>query len=64
MPGQTREEAARAVRAAGGEVRDSVSTHTDYLVAGDGAGAKLVEAKRLGVRIIAPEEFKRLLSGE
>lgn len=64
ISGLTREEATRAVRAAGGQVRESVSARTDYLVAGDGTGSKVAEAKRLGVRIISPEEFRRLTVGD
>jgi DNA ligase (NAD+) len=64
IPGMTREEAARAVRAAGGEVRIAVSARTDYLVAGDGAGTALADARRWGVDIIEPREFKRLVGGD
>lgn len=60
IDGLTREDAVRAVRNSGGEVRDAVSRRTDYVVAGEGGGAKLAAAKRLDVRIIDPQEFKQL----
>lgn len=61
LPGLTRSQAADKVRAAGGIVRDSVSRRTDYLVAGEGAGAKLAQARRLGVLVIGCEEFRRMV---
>lgn len=64
LPGLTRARAAELVRAAGGSVRDSVSRQTDYLVAGEDAGAKLAEARRLGVKVISAEEFRRLVGME
>jgi DNA ligase (NAD+) len=45
--------------------RDSVGSvpvkTTDLVVAGDEAGSKLSEAKRLGVRVIDEAEFLKLL---
>jgi DNA ligase (NAD+) len=61
LPGLTRAQAAHRVETAGGIVRDSVSRQTDYVVAGEGAGAKLVEAQRLGVKVLTFAEFKALL---
>lgn len=61
LAGLTRVQAAEKVRAAGGIVRDSVSRQTDYVVAGEGAGGKLAEARKLGVKTIGAEEFKGML---
>lgn len=61
LPGLTRAQAAKQVEAAGGAVRDSVSGKTDYVVAGEGAGAKLDDARRLGVTVLTPLEFAQLL---
>lgn len=64
LPSMTRVEAVAKVLAAGGEVRDGVSGQTDFLVAGEGAGRKLVEAEAQGVRVIDAAEFKRMVGTE
>jgi len=61
ISGLTRAQAAEIVRAGGGIVRDSVSRQTDYVVAGEGAGGKLAEAQKLGVKIISAEEFRQMV---
>jgi DNA ligase (NAD+) len=38
-----------------------VSAKTDLVVAGPGAGSKLVDAKRHGVKVISEEEWMRLI---
>ena len=57
----SRSEAKKAIEEAGGEVQSSVSKTTDLVVAGDKAGSKLDKAKRLGIKILTEEEFKKLL---
>ncbi|HYI18003.1 MAG TPA: NAD-dependent DNA ligase LigA, partial [Solirubrobacteraceae bacterium] len=53
LPDLTREQATQRILAAGGRVTGSVSGKTDFLVAGDGAGAsKLEKAERLGVTVL------------
>jgi DNA ligase (NAD+) len=64
IEGYSREEAEAAVRAAGGKPAGSVSRKTDYLVAGPGAGSKLVKAQELGVPVLDAAEFERLIAGE
>ena len=59
--GFTREEFKEIVRKYGGTPSESVSGSTSMLVAGGNAGSKLEKAKKLGVRIITPEEFLALL---
>lgn len=56
-----RDEAKNAVIASGGKVSGSVSRKTDYVVAGEAAGAKLDKARELGVQIITEQEFRTLL---
>lgn len=64
LRGLSREEAARRVRAAGGKVQADVSRTTTYVVAGEGGGRKRDEAKRLGVPVLAEDEFLRMLEGK
>jgi DNA ligase (NAD+) len=61
LPGFSREEAEAAIRAAGGHPAGSVSAKTDYLVAGEKAGSKLVKAESLGIPVLDEDAFRRLL---
>ena len=58
----SRTEAKKLVEGAGGRAVASVSSATDYVVAGSDAGSKLTKAQDLGVTVLTPEEFIRLLS--
>ncbi len=58
---QPREELAELIRQRGGKVGGSVSKKTSFLLAGEEAGSKLEKAKKLGIRIVAEEEFRKLL---
>ena len=62
LPGLTRDEAAEAVRAAGGKVSSSVSKKTNFVVAGENAGSKYDKAVELGVPILAEDAFRVLLA--
>jgi DNA ligase (NAD+) len=61
LPSLKREEAAELVVAAGGKVTGSVSKKTDFVVAGEEAGTKLVKAEQLGIPIIDEAGLRRLL---
>jgi DNA ligase (NAD+) len=63
LPSMTRDEAAEAVRAAGGKVSSSVSKKTSFVVAGESAGSKYDKAVSLGVPILGEDGFRSLLSG-
>ncbi|MBO0819877.1 MAG: NAD-dependent DNA ligase LigA [Nocardiopsaceae bacterium] len=63
LPSMTRDEAAEAVRAAGGRVSSSVSKKTTYLVAGESSGTKYDKAVSLGVPILDEDGLRALLSG-
>lgn len=56
-----RDEAKRIVEELGGRATSSVSANTDFVVAGDKPGSKYDKAKKLGVKIIDEEEFKKLI---
>ena len=57
MPGYTRDGAEEAVRRAGGKVSSSVSTKTDIVFVGEGAGSKQTKAEELGIRIVQAADF-------
>ncbi len=57
----TRQEIEGLIRTNGGSASSSVSENTDFLVAGKEAGSKLEVAKKLGVKIIDEDEFKKML---
>jgi DNA ligase (NAD+) len=56
-----REKAKILVESKGGKVGSSVSSKTDYLVAGESPGSKLEKAKVLGVKIISEREFIKII---
>jgi DNA ligase (NAD+) len=61
LPELSRDEAAEAVRQAGGKVSSSVSKKTDFVVAGENAGSKYDKAVELGVQILDEPAFRVLL---
>ncbi|MHA3770950.1 NAD-dependent DNA ligase LigA [Verrucomicrobiota bacterium sgz303538] len=61
LPTLKRGDAAEKIRAVGGNVSSSVSKKTDFLLAGEEAGSKLDDARKLGIRELSEEEFLRML---
>lgn len=57
----SRDEAKDKIRALGGEISESVSAKTSYLIAGENAGSKLEKAQTLGVAILKEGDFLELL---
>ena len=64
LPSLTREEATEKIQTAGGKVAGSVSRKTNYVVAGEDAGSKLVKAQELGVKVIDQAALIRMLEGK
>ncbi len=58
----TRDEAKATIREMGGTVSGSVSSKTDYVVAGDDPGNKYEKARALGVSILSEEAFLKMLA--
>lgn len=58
LQGFTRDQAKEIIESFGGKVSSSVSKKTDYVLAGEDAGSKLVKAKELGVAVIDEEIFE------
>ena len=59
----TREEAKAQAERLGAKAAGSVSKKTDYVVAGPGAGSKLADAKKLGVKVLTEDEWLTLVGG-
>ncbi|KJR42760.1 NAD-dependent DNA ligase LigA [Candidatus Magnetoovum chiemensis] len=56
-----REEAKELLQNLGAKVTNSISSKTDYLVAGESAGTKLEKAESLGVKIIDEQQFQQII---
>ncbi len=57
----TRDSATEAITSRGGKASASVSSKTDFVVAGEAAGSKLEKAEELGITILDEAGFKVLL---
>ncbi|MCK4807875.1 MAG: NAD-dependent DNA ligase LigA, partial [Candidatus Aegiribacteria sp.] len=57
-----RSEARIMAEKAGAKVTGNISSRTDIVVAGPGAGDKLRKARELGIKIIDEDEFLRLIN--
>jgi DNA ligase (NAD+) len=58
----TREEAKATAERLGAKASGSVSKKTDLVVAGPGAGSKLAEAKKFGIKVISEDEWLKMIS--
>ena len=61
LESMTRDEAKEKIRQLGGDISESVSAKTDYVIAGSEPGSKLKKAQELGLKIITEKEFLRLI---
>lgn len=61
LESMARDEAKEKIRELGGDVSESVSKKTSYVVAGSDPGSKYEKAKQLGVKTISEKEFLGLI---
>jgi DNA ligase (NAD+) len=59
----TRDGAKDRIKALGGKVKESVTRETAYVVVGAEPGSKYDQAKKMGIKILAEEEFLKLIKG-
>lgn len=57
----TRDETKEKIRALGGDISESVSKKTDYVIVGKEPGLKYEKAKRIGVKTISEKEFLKMI---
>ncbi|MBQ8251577.1 MAG: NAD-dependent DNA ligase LigA [Alphaproteobacteria bacterium] len=57
----TRSEAKAKAQSMGAKVASSVSSKTDFVIAGTAAGSKLTAAEKLGITILSEKEFQQML---
>ena len=62
LPTLKRNQAAKIIEENGGKVSSSVSKKTDYVLAGEEAGSKLVKAQNLGITIISEEQLMSMIN--
>ena len=61
LPTYSRKEAAEIIESFGGKTASSVSKKTDYVLAGEEAGSKLVKAQSLGITIISEDDLNEMV---
>jgi len=62
LPTLKRSQAAKLIEENGGKVSSSVSKKTDFVLAGEEAGSKLVKAQNLGINIISEEQLMNFIN--
>ncbi|MGI9249028.1 MAG: NAD-dependent DNA ligase LigA [Woeseiaceae bacterium] len=62
LPNMTRDEAKSLIQREGGKVTGSVSSKTDFLVAGENAGSKLTKAHSLEVSVLNEDGLLQLIA--
>ena len=60
LPSLSRKEVTKIIENAGGKINSSISSKTNYLLAGDQPGSKLRKAKEKGIEIINERELIKL----
>lgn len=64
LPSLSRTEAKSLIETHGGKVTGSVSSKTDYLLAGENAGSKLTKAQTLDIPVLSEDGLHSLLQGK
>lgn len=62
LESMSREIAKEKIRQLGGQVSESVSGKTSFVVAGSEAGSKLTKAEKLGVKVLSEQEFLKIIN--
>ena len=61
LKSMSRDDAKEKIRSIGGEINESVSKKTDYIVVGENPGSKLDRAKALGIKVLEEKELLKIL---
>jgi DNA ligase (NAD+) len=61
LSSMSRDEIKDKIRELGGEISESVSSKTSYLIAGESAGSKLEKAQKLSVKILDEKDFLEII---
>ena len=61
LDSMSRDEAKAKIRGLLGEISESVSKKTSYVVSGKEPGSKLGKAKKLGIQILTEQEFIKMI---
>lgn len=61
LESMSRDEAKEKIRELGGDISESVSKKTDYVIAGNEPGSKYEKGKKLGVKILTEKELLEML---
>jgi DNA ligase (NAD+) len=61
LSSMSRDGAKGKIRALGGDVSESVSAKTSYLVAGENPGSKFTKAQKLGVTVLSENDFLKMV---
>ncbi len=61
LESMSRDEAKNKIRMLGGDLSETVSKNTDYVIAGSNHGSKFTKAQKLGIKIIDEKEFLRII---